>query len=264
MNSNTLRKAIFHIIDDHKSKRPLNRLFHFILFSLIVLSSLNLLLETFDIIQKDYTHVLLFLEFVTIVFFTFEYILRLYTCVEIPSYSHPLKGRLKYVITPLMLIDILALLPMYYFFLSSYNSYFYVFGIFRVLRLFKAIRYLDAFRVIGQVFYLKREQLLISFTMIFFMFIFYSCLIFIAENKAQPEVFKNITSAMWFTISSITTVGYGDVIPITPFGKIISGIIGISGWLLFAIPTSILTSGFLKVTIQKDKLKCPNCGHIHD
>jgi voltage-gated potassium channel len=69
---------------------------------------------------------------------------------------------------------------------------------------------------------------------------------------------------MWFTISSITTVGYGDVIPITPFGKIISGIIGISGWLLFAIPTSILTSGFLKVTIQKDKLKCPNCGHIHD
>jgi voltage-gated potassium channel len=264
MNTNHLRKAIFHIIDDHKSKRPLNRLFHFVLFSLIVLSSLNLLLETFDVVQKDYTHVLLLLELVTIVFFSFEYLLRLYTCVEIQTFSHPLKGRLKYIITPLMLIDLLALFPMYYFFLSSNNSYFYVFGIFRVLRLFKAIRYLDAFKVIGQVFYLKREQLLISFTMIFFMFIFYSCLIFIAEKDSQPEVFKNITSAMWFTISSITTVGYGDVIPVTPFGKIISGFIGISGWLLFAIPTSILTSGFLKVTIQKDKTKCPHCGHIHE
>ncbi len=260
----TFRKKVFQVIDDHKSKKTLNRVFHRILFSLIILSTVNLILESIDPIYASYYEYLIFLEIFTIFFFTFEYILRVYSCVEIPKYSNPILGRLKFILTPLMIIDLASILPMYFFLYTSNTSSFYVFGAFRILRLFKAIRYINAFKIIGQVFYIKREQLLISFTIIFFVFIFYSCLIFVAENSAQPHVFKNIPAAMWYTIASITTVGYGDIVAITPLGKIVSGIMALSGWLLFAIPTSILTSGFLKVYLYGKKQTCPHCGKLHD
>lgn len=260
LQETSFRKKIFHVIDDHKSKKFLNKIFHGVLFSLIIISTTNLVLESIDAFQYKYWKITFYLEVFTIVFFTLEYILRLYTCVEITKFNSPIMGRLKYAIEPLMIIDLLSILPMYFFLATNNTSSFYVFGVFRILRLFKAIRYINAFRIIGQVFYIKREQLLISFTFIFFTFVFYSFLIFVAESNAQPKVFKNIPSAMWYTISTITTVGYGDIVAITPFGKIVSGIMGISGWLLFAIPTSILTSGFLKINIHEKKDFCPNCG----
>jgi voltage-gated potassium channel len=260
----TLRKKIFYVIDDHKSKKPMNRLFHGLLFLIILLSSTILFLETITHIFKEHFRLFLYFEVFTISFFTIEYFLRLFTCVEIPAYKNPIWGRIRYAFTPLMLVDVLSIIPMYFFLTSMELGSFYLFSVFRILRLFKAIRYVNAFKIIGKVFYLKREQLFISFTLVFFLFVFYSFVIFIAEKNAQPEVFKDITTAMWFTISSITTVGYGDIIPITPLGKTISGLIGISGWLLFAIPTSILTSGFMNVTIHKEKTTCPNCGHQHD
>lgn len=260
LHETSTRKKIFHVIDDHKSKKFLNKTFHRILFSLIILSTTNLILESIDAFQFKYWRFIFYLEVFTIVFFTIEYILRIYTCVEVAKYRNPIKGRLKYALTPLMVIDLLSILPMYFFIFTDNSSSIYIFGVFRILRLFKAIRYLNAFRIIGQVFYIKREQLLISFTFIFFTFVFLSCLIFVAESNAQPDVFKSIPSAMWYSIMTITTVGYGDIVAITPFGKILSGIMGISGWLLFAIPTSILTSGFLKINLHEKKKHCPNCG----
>lgn len=259
-----MRKKIFQIIDDHKSKKPLNRFFHTVLFTLIIISSVVLILESVNSFHEKFTTQFYYLEIFTIVFFSIEYILRVYTCVEINKYNSPILGRLRYILTPLMLIDLLSILPMYFFLISDNFTNFYIFGIFRVLRLFKAIRYINAFRIIGNVLYVKREQLLISFTLIFFLFVFYSCVIFIVENKAQPIAFKDIPSAMWFTISTITTVGFGDVYPVTPIGKVVTGLMSMSGWLMFAIPTSILTSGFLKVMLYGKKQTCPHCGKQHD
>jgi voltage-gated potassium channel len=261
----SFRKAIFNVIDDHRSKKLMNKLFHGLLFFLILFSSTILFIETITPVFKKHYQLFVFIEIFTISFFTIEYLLRIYTSVEISSYKHPIFGRLKYAFTPLMIIDLLSIIPMYFFLTSMDLGSFYLFSIFRILRLFKAIRYVKAFQIIGDVFYLKREQLLISFSMIVFMFIFFSFIIFIAEKNAQPEVFKDVTSAMWLTISSITTIGYGDIYPITAIGKTICGLIGISGWLLFAIPTSILTSGFLKITINnKQKHTCPHCGKQHE
>src|SRR5690606_2599835 len=146
---------------------------------------------------------------------------------------------------------------------KGYNG-FYIFSIFRVLRLFKAIRYVEAFRIIGKVFYIQREQLLVSFIFIVFIFVFSSSMIYLAEKDAQPNKFTDIPSAMWYTVATITTVGYGDIYPITKLGKLTGGLISMSGLLLFAIPTSILTSGFLKVRRKRRKVTCPHCGEIHD
>ncbi len=264
-NQLSLRKKIFFIIDDHKSKKTLNKLFHGLLFFLIVLSSINLILESVDSIQSVYSGYLIYIEIFTVFFFSIEYFLRIYTCVEMPKYKNSyFLGRIRYLLTPLMIIDLLSLLPMYFFMFTANYSNFYIFGAFRILRLFKAVRYLNAFKLIGQVFIIKKDQLLIAFTFIFFAFIVFSCFIYVAEFRKQPEIFSSIPKSMWYAISTITTVGYGDMVAITPLGKIISGIMSISGWLLFAIPTSILTSGFLKTYLNDQKQSCPHCGKMHD
>lgn len=261
MNTGTsIKSRIFRVIDDHTSKRLPNRLFHTILFALILLSSSLLILETVKDIYGSYKSLFLALELFTMIFFTAEYLLRIYTCTELKEYRHPFIGRLSYVFTPLMLIDLLSVIPFYMILFSSEYSGFYLFSIFRVLRLLKAIRYVNAFRIIGEVFYLKRAQLFVSFIFILFVFVFASSIIYIAEKNAQPDKFSNIPAAMWYTIATITTVGYGDIYPITVIGKVTGGLISMMGLILFAIPTSILTSGFLKVNQQKKEEKCPHCG----
>ena len=256
----SFKVSVFKIIDDHKSLKPLNRIFHGVLFTLIILSSLLLIFETVKSFYRPYKTVFFFLEVFCMVFFSLEYLLRIYTATAITKYSKPLMGRIKYIFTPLMLIDLLSLIPFYLILFSSDYSGFYIFNIFRVLRLLKAIRYVDAFKVIGTVFYIKRAQLMISFVFILFVFVFASSIIYMAEKDAQPNKFNDIPSAMWYTISTITTVGYGDVYPITNIGKLTGGLISMIGLILFAIPTSILTSGFLQVNERKERNKCPHCG----
>lgn len=260
----SFKRKLFLVLDDHKSRKPLNRLFHGLLFTLIIISSLLLIIESVSSVSKAFSVYFYFLEVLTMVFFSVEYLMRVYTCTELSSYKHPIFGRLRYVFTPLMLIDILSIIPFYLIIFSSNYSGFYIFSIFRVLRLFKAIRYVNAFKIIGKVFYIQREQLLVSFIFIIFVFVFASSIIYIAEKDAQPDKFSDIPSAMWYTIATITTVGYGDVYPITTIGKVTGGLISMTGLLLFAIPTSILTSGFLKISQQTRKQICPHCGKAHD
>ena len=242
----------------------MNRLFHGLLFALILLSSFLLIIETVGSISKTYSTYFFALEILTMVFFTIEYLVRVYTCTEIHGYTSPIRGRLKYIFTPLMLIDILSIIPFYLIIFSPNYSGFYIFSIFRVLRLFKAIRYVEAFKLIGRVFFIQREQLLVSFILIIFVLVFASSIIYIAEKNAQPDKFSDILSAMWYTVATITSVGYGDVYPITAIGKVTGGLISITGLLLFAIPTSILTSGFFKLSQQSKRQICPHCGKSHD
>ena len=243
-NHRTLKYRIFKVIDNHTSKNPWNRLFHGLLFSLIIISSLFLIFETVKPIANRFSSVFLLLEWVT----------------ELHAFHKPLFGRIKFVLTPLMLIDLLSIIPLYLLLFKSDYSGFYLFNIFRVLRLFKAIRYIDAFKVVGAVFYYKKDQLLVSLVFISFAFVFLSSMMYIAEKDAQPLKFPDIPSAMWFTISTITSVGFGDVYPITSFGKLIAGVTSISGLILFAIPMSILTSGFLKISNPQERTTCPHCG----
>lgn len=265
MNHHTsFKRKLFLVLDDHTSRKPLNRFFHGLLFTLIIISSLLLIIESVNTLGKVYSMYFYSLEVLTMVFFTIEYLMRVYTCTEQSTYKHPIFGRLRFVFTPLMLIDILSIIPFYLIIFSSNYSGFYIFSIFRVLRLFKAIRYVKAFKIIGKVFYIQREQLLVSFVFIIFVFVFASSIIYIAEKDAQPDKFSDIPSAMWYTIATITTVGYGDVYPITTIGKVTGGLISMTGLLLFAIPTSILTSGFLKISQQTRKQICPHCGKSHD
>jgi voltage-gated potassium channel len=134
--------------------------------------------------------------------------------------------------------------------------------LFRLFRIFKISRYSEASRLFGKVLNAKKAELSIAIFFIIILLIVSSSLLFFVEHEAQPNKFSNIPEAMWWGVVTLTTVGYGDIYPITPVGKLLSAIISFLGIGLFALPTGILSAGFIEEIRSKKELekKCPHCG----
>lgn len=180
----------------------------------------------------------------------------------------PLKARLKYIFSFMAIIDLLAILPFYVPFLIPIDlRVLRMLRIIRLLRIFKINRYTTALSTIADVFKRKKHQLLSSMAVVIILMIIAAVLMYNIENEAQPEAFDNAMSALWWAVATLTTVGYGDVYPVTILGKILSAIIAILGIGLVAVPTGILSSGFVEsIEEQKqqaeddEKCYCPYCG----
>jgi voltage-gated potassium channel len=115
--------------------------------------------------------------------------------------------------------------------------------------------------MLQRVIVVKKEQLVSALSILILLTIIAACLLYYAENQAQPEVFTSIPAAMWWAVSTLTTVGYGDIYPVTPVGKIIASVIAILGIGMFALPTAIIGAGFIQeAESRKDSIKCPHCG----
>lgn len=213
-----------------------NKIIDTFLVTLIIFNVICLGLETDKIIYSNYAHFFKTFELFSIVIFSIEYILRLFALDNI-------KGLFK----PLMLIDLFAILPFYLPGTALDLRFLRMFRLFRILRIFKLARYFEALRMIGQVVYKKRVELLSILGILVFLIFFSSFLMFYAEAEAQPDAFKNILDTFWWSIVTFTTVGYGDVYPVTAIGKLLSAIIVLIGIMLFALPTSILTAEFLNL-----------------
>jgi voltage-gated potassium channel len=135
-----------------------------------------------------------------------------------------------------------------------------------LFRLFKIERYLHALKIFKRVIYDRKEQLILSFLFILFVLTIISFIMFYAEHEAQPDKFSSIPATMWWGIATITTVGYGDMVPITPLGKFLGGLFAIAGVGLLALPAGILSSGFFESLHKEPAIKkCPHCGEdIHE
>lgn len=179
------------------------------------------------------------LDFFISIIFAFEYALRLYSCTENPKYSRPVIGRIKYALTPLMLLDLLAMPP---YILLGY-------GYLRALRAFRILmlaRYTKAVQVIEAVIRNKSQELLIILGFFIMLWGWSAMLIFRFENPVQPKIFANLFDALWWSVGTFTTIGYGDMIPITLGGKIIAIITMICGPVLFGLSAAVLTSGIIE------------------
>lgn len=243
----------------------ISHLFDVFLISLIILNVLALILETVPEYYQQYGSFFYIFEVASIIFFTLEYILRIYSISEDPEYAHPVTGRLKYSITPLAIIDLLAFLPFYLPLIGIDLRFFRMLRIFRLLRLFKVTRYFTPLIIIMDVIRNKKQELSISVLFLIFMLVFLSCIMYFVEHEAQPEVFTSIPATMWYGVATLTTVGYGDVYPITVLGRITGGCIAIIGIGFFALPAGILTAGFTEEISKRnnnktDKNTCPSCG----
>ena len=135
-----------------------------------------------------------------------------------------------------------------------------------LFRMFKIARYLHALNVFKKVLHERREQLVLSVIFLLFVLIIISFFMYYAEHDAQPKKFSSIPATMWWGIETLTTVGYGDMVPITPLGKILGGFFALAGVGLLALPAGILSSGFFEMLHQtREAKKCPHCGEeIHE
>ena len=258
-----LKRRTFEILELAQRGDAASRVFDLFIMALISLNVIAVILGTVEPLGTRYSRVFSTFELASVVVFTVEYLLRLWTCVLNERFRSPLTGRVRYALSPLALIDLFAILPFYLPMLIPIDLRFLrALRLFRLLRLLKLGRYSDSLRTLAAVLRAKKEELAITAFVVLILLIIASSLMYFAEMEAQPEVFSSIPAAMWWGVATLTTVGYGDICPVTAVGKFFGAFIAILGIGMVALPAGILASGFAE-EIQRRRAKrriCPHCG----
>jgi voltage-gated potassium channel len=236
------------------------------IMGLIMLNVAAVVLETVDWLYTSYAPIFNAFDLFSVAVFTVEYILRVWSCTIDPRFNDPVRGRLRFLVTPLALVDLMAVLPFYLPLLFPDMRFMRAMRLFRLFRVLKLARYSESLQTFIDVLRLKKEELMVMFFAIMILLIISSSLVYDAEHEAQPEAFASIPAAMWWGIVTLATVGYGDVYPVTPWGRLIGSVVVILGIGLFALPTGVLASGFAEVLARRkekekiQKMRCPHCG----
>jgi voltage-gated potassium channel len=259
----TLRKRVFDLLEPTLSGLRSAMIIEYVLIALITCNIAAILLETVPEISSSYSTFFEHFEVFSVIIFTIEYALRLWTCAEKAKYKRPVTGRLRYSLSRSALIDLFSILPFYLNFLPIDLRILRVIRLFRLLRMLKIARYLTALNLIFAVIRDRREQLLVVIMFIFFLLVIISTVMFYVEGPAQPDKFSSIPATMWWGIATLTTVGYGDMVPITMWGKLLAGIIAVIGVGMYALPAGILSAGIsehLHNHKNRKTKRCPHCG----
>lgn len=261
-----LRKWTYHLLEPTVSGTRAAKVIEWFLIILIFMNIVAIILESVHSINEQYHRFFLLLERFSIVVFSLEYGLRIWTAVENPKYNF---RRANYLASPIAIIDLLSILPFYLDVVLGFVPiellFLRIIRLFRLFRLLKIARYLKALNIMHAVLKERKEQILVSIMFILFLLVIVSTVMFYVEHDEQPQQFSSIPATMWWGIATLTTVGYGDMIPITPIGKMLGGMIAILGIGLFALPAGIFSSGLTEYMYgSKNKKKpmkhCPHCG----
>lgn len=266
---NNIKNRVYNLIRDDDENDLASNIFDGIIITLIIINVIMTIADTFSLpesIQKIFNIV----EVISVVIFTIEYIMRVWTSDLMYNNISAFKARIKYIFSFMALIDLFSILPFYLPFIIPIDlRVLRMLRIIRLFRVFKVNRYTNALTVIANVLKRKKNQLVSSVFVVFLLMIVASVLMYNVENQAQPEAFSNAFDALWWAVATFTTVGYGDIYPITGLGKLLSAIIAILGIGLVAVPTGIISAGFIEqIDEQKEvedkKQYCPYCGHKLD
>ena len=240
------KKRIFDIIQIGKRDDFVSRAFDLFIVAAIFANIAVLFLETFEE-AAPYAAILHGIEVATIVIFCIEYLLRIWTA----EFMYPDKSRVKAVLRFLVsfdgIVDLCTILP--FFFLSGFIAL-RMLRVVRILHLFRINAYYDSFNVITSVLKEKKNQLISSIFIILMLMLASSLCMYSAEHEVQPEVFQNAFSGIWWSMSTILTVGYGDIYPITIMGQAMAILISFLGVGVVAIPTGIISAGFVEQYTQ--------------
>lgn len=186
------------------------------------------------------------LELASVAVFSVEYALRLWSAAEADPGQPPWRNRLRYVGSPLAVADLASIAPVFLSALFAVDLRFL--RVMRLLRILKFTRYSSALGTIVDVCRAERETFGTAFFLLLSMLIFASSGIYLAEHQAQPQAFGSIPHAMWWAVAALTTVGYGDLTPVTPLGKVFASLVTVVGVGIVALPTSIMASGFAQIS----------------
>ncbi|MBR3267580.1 MAG: ion transporter [Oscillospiraceae bacterium] len=242
------KQRIFDIIQIGNTEDLPSRAFDWFIAAAIILNILVMILGTFDSLSPFRT-LLRVLELGTIGIFCVEYILRIWTADLLYPEREPFRARLRFLRSFDGIVDLLTILP--FFFLDG----FIVFRLLRVVRIFHLFRLnaqYDSFQIITNVLYEKRNQILSSLFIIIVLMFASSLCMYSAEHDAQPDAFRNAFSGVWWSMSTLLTVGYGDIYPVTAVGKFMAICIAFLGVGAVAIPTGIISAGFVARYTEKE------------
>ncbi|MBN1461897.1 MAG: ion transporter [Armatimonadetes bacterium] len=257
-----VRKRTWEIVEVATPGDKSSRLFDICILTLIVLNVAAVIIGSVEAVRLRCEQFLYWFEVFSVVVFTGEYLARLWSCVSDPRFSHPFSGRVRFAFTFMALVDLVAILPFYLPFAGLDLRFVRALRLFRIVRIAKVGRYYSSLRLIRNVLKSKKEELVLTTALMVLLLLIASSLMYYAESSAQPDQFPNIPASMWWAVSTLTTVGYGDVCPVTIAGKTLAALISILGIGMFALPTGILGAGFVE-EIQRQKTgptRCPHCG----
>ena len=240
------RKRMSAIVEMKSADDWISRGYNILNCVMLLINVAVTILYTFDRMELQYGGVLLAIEAVTVAFFAVDYVLRVWTAPALYPNKTEFRAIRKYVFSLTGIVDLLSFLPYYLpIFFPTGAAVFRIFRVVRIFRLFQINAYYSALNVITEVLNSKRQQLASSVFIISVLMVASSLCMYSLENAAQPEVFSNAFSGIWWAVSTLLTVGYGDIYPITIPGKIVSIFITFLGVGMVAIPTGIISAGFV-------------------
>lgn len=269
------QQRIWDILDAAPEGDRLSQLESAFMLTLILLNAFAVVVGTVESVAEAYSQWLSAFEVFSIVIFTLEYVGRLWSCVVVEKYAQPVFGRLRFAVSFDALVDFLSILPFYLSFLVLDLRILRLLRLFRLFRLLKLTRYASALVLLKDTLHARRAELGVTMLLLLIVLIVAATLMYFAEKNAQPDKFADIPSAMWWAVITLTTIGYGDVFPVTVMGKFIGSFIAILGIGFVALPTGIISVGFVeelrayRERLKKEKqqhdtqsvmCRCPHCG----
>lgn len=266
---NTFKDRLFHLLQPYNERNLRGRWFDFLLIVLIITNVVAVMLETLPS-MKEYQRAFWLFELFSVSFFTLEYLARIWTCtLELGGSNKKrssLKHRLKFMLRPMSLIDLAAILP---FYLSMFFAIdLRVLRLFRLIRVLKLGRYSAAMQTLQAVIAKEYRVILAALGTLLIVMVIAATVMYHLEREAQPEHFGSIPEALWWSVVTLSTVGYGDVSPITAAGQFFAAMFILLGVALFSLPAGILASSFSEqMSLRRDKFRAEvldllNHGHL--
>lgn len=248
-----LRSMLYRQLDPEGWNQPGLSPSNLCISLLIIMAALVAIIETEITVQSLYPPAFIWLEYLFVIIFSAEYLARLYAAGEDPRYTG-LSGRVRYIFSLWALIDLIAILPFFLGFLTTSNVFILrLLRIARLLRLARLGRFSRAWSALAEALSARVYELLLSIGLAGLLLLFSSACLYAIEASNQPEAFGSIPRALWWSIATLTTVGYGDVTPITSWGKLFAGITAVAGIGIIAMPTGILAAAFSAAFQKKHK-----------
>lgn len=260
----SLKERIWEIVEVAEPGDRASRAFDVFILTLIFLNVLAVIAGTVDSIDAALGVLLRGFEVVSVLIFTLEYALRVWSCTVDSRYMGPVGGRLRFIASGLALVDLAAILPFYLPFLGLDLRFLRVLRLIRIVRIAKVGRYYSSLNLIRDTVRARKEELVLSVAIMVLLLVVSASVMYYAEHEVQPAAFPSIPASLWWAVVTLTTVGYGDAFPITTLGKLLASLIAILGIGMFALPTGILGAGFVEEIRKRREAgterRCPHCG----
>jgi voltage-gated potassium channel len=250
------RRRLARLFDDDLPPTNAARLFQAALAVLILVNVSGVILESVEVLDRRFGAEFWWIEQIATAFFAGEYLLRVWAVVDFqnPRYHHPVWGRLRYMRSFFALVDLVAVLPAILGMLGAGDLR--TLRLLRLLRMLKLTRHATIFNLLWAVFREEARSLGAVLFILILTLTISASMMYMIEGEAQPEAFSSIPAAMWWAVETLTTVGYGDLVPTTPLGKIMGGIVSVVGVAALALFTSLITVSFLdQLRLRREMLR---------